>query len=150
MAGKSYDRTVNITNAIIGAPSKPTLTATPRVYGNSVDLLGTVAADNGAVISQWEVRFASTLAALGCGIVVRHRRRRRQHAEPPDYESDSRLDLLLRGPRHERDWHLGGFSDSASATVSTVATYFGHGVGSSANPYRIAPSDFLVARNIKT
>ena len=40
-------------------------------------------------------------------------------------------------------------SASASATVSSVATYFGHGTGSSASPYQIDPADFLVARAVK-
>ena len=146
--GQSYDRTVDVRNVQLGAPSAPTLTVTPRVYGNSVDLLGTVASDNGAVISLWEVRFASTLAALNTA----------EWSAADDRGGNTlnhQITNLTPGAtyyfevRATNEIGTSAGSGPVAATVSSVATYFGQGRGSSAEPYHIAPSDFVTARAIK-
>ena len=146
--GNSYDRTINVSNVVVAAPSRPTLTATPRTYGNSVDLSAVVAADNGAVISRWEVRFASSLAGLGTAewVVI-------------DDEGGNTLAHQITNLAPGTTYHFearatneigtSAASDPESAQVSSVATYFGYGVGSSASPYQIDPSDFVTARAIK-
>ena len=147
--GQSYDRTINVSAVAIGAPSKPTLTVTPRVYGNSVDLAGTIADDNGAVVSRWEVRFASTLAALNAAAwaIV---------DDEGGNELNHQITNLSPGTtyyfeaRATNEIGTSAGSGPVAATVSSVATYFGHGRGSAADPYRIAPVDFVVARSLKT
>ena len=146
--GNSYDRTINVSNVVIGAPSQPTLTATPRTYGNSVDLTGAVSSDNGAVITRWEVRFASSLAGLGAAewVVI-------------DDEGGNSLAHQITNLSPGTTYHFevratneigtSAASASVSAQVSSVATYFGHGLGSSASPYQIDPSDFVTARALK-
>ena len=101
--GNSYDRTVNVSNVVIGAPSRPTLTATARTYGNSVDLSAVVAADNGGCHNEMGSQVCVVPSGTGRGRVDRHRRRGRKPAGPSDHEPCPGDDLPLRGPSHERD-----------------------------------------------
>ena len=146
--GNSYDRTVNVAAVTISAPSRPTLTATARTYGGSIDLVGTVADDGAAVISKWEVKFASSQTGLATAEWVTI------DDEGGNTLSHSFTNLAASttywfSARATNEIGTSPASVQTSATTSSVTSFFGYGVGSSASPYQIDPSDFLVARSVK-
>ena len=143
-----YARTVTGGGSFtLGAPSKPTLTATAPTYGNSIDLAATIAQDNGSPVSKWEYAFDTTIAGLGTADWL-----------VADDAIGDRLDhqitnlsagtLYYFKTRCTNELGTSAVSDRASATTSSVASYLGYGDGSSAEPYRIDPSDFSVSRPI--
>ena len=143
-----YTRTITGSGSFtLGAPSKPTLTATARTYGNSVDLAATIAQDNGSPVSKWEIAWASTIAGLNAA----------EWVEVDDAIGDnlshtvtnlSPGTLYYFKARATNELGTSTVADRKSATTSSTTSYLGFNTGSAANPYRVDPSDFSTARSI--